>query len=62
MTKVEQIALEKAQVLDRGQSWAHWKAMLLNRLFDSLGQRDKKGNRPASDIRPDTVRDGEKYA
>ncbi len=56
MTRAELIALETANVQDRGTSAAKWKALELNRIFDD--SRTHGG--PPSNITPDTVRHGER--
>ena len=60
MTPEQQKALERSSIDGRGQSWTHWAANRLNSLFETYGVKDKLGRAPASDIRPDTIRDGEK--
>lgn len=47
---------ERAGVPSRGTPWFTWKAIELNRLFDTQG---RQGAAPAN-IRPETIRDGER--
>jgi hypothetical protein len=55
MTRAELIALEKANVQERGTSAAKWKGLELNRIFDD--SRTHGG--PPSNINAETVRHGE---
>ena len=53
------IALERADVPDRGVPYLIWKANALNSFFESYGVKGKDGRGAApSDIRPETVRHG----
>lgn len=60
MTAAQLIALERANVEARGMSWYQWGANRLNSLFESYGAKDSAGRAPVSDIRPETIRDGER--
>ncbi len=60
MTPAQLQALERANAEGRGVSWYAWAANRLNSLFESHGTTDSAGRRPAADIRPDTIRDGER--
>lgn len=60
MTPEQQKRLEQSTIDGRGQSWYNWAANRLNSLFSSHGVKDKDGRAPVSDIRPETIREGEK--
>lgn len=62
MTAAQLQALERANVEGRGMSWYAWAANRLNSLFETNGCKDGAGRAPVSDIRPDTIRDGERKA
>lgn len=62
MNPEQQKRLEQSNIDGRGQSWMHWAANRLNSLFETYGVKDKNGRAPASDIRPETIRDGERKA
>lgn len=60
MTFEEHTALVRSSIDWRGQSWTHWAANRLNSMFETYGVKDKNGRAPSSDIRPETIRYGER--
>lgn len=61
-TRADLAALERADLRAVYVSWYQWKARMLNRLFDSLGQKTALGlTGSVSQITPATVRHGERF-